>query len=277
MAALRIKTPFTHVIRLRQMGVTAFACVVLLAGCSGHKREDEVRNLRVSGQPDSARALALSQLSTNRNRLSMWLEFAQSSLDAVRLRPREESHANDTDILVTACIVCSAVYQDKKHEPPREWHDTGRLVSAELARQINDHMTTMTAQMESASYLKPLLTPSGQDTLQPMPSEQQTHAQKLMAEYRLGSRNVLFWTAAFRHFMELLPEVNPGTTSLLSGQLDEATASWARTLDLDPAFMGTMQQRGRQEVDQAVGRAMQDLKDLGYFLPETITENGVNP
>jgi hypothetical protein len=248
--------------------------LLLVAGCGREKRVNEVRDLRLAGQADSARALALSLLNENANRMDLWHEFARSSVEEVRLRPNEENHADDLDILVQAGLVCGAVYQQKKHEPDREWRDTGKLLFAEIARQISNQITAMNTQMQSANYLKPLLTPVGPDTL--IPRGPEIRAQQALVNYRSGARNLLFWPVVLRRLLENLPEVNPGTATLLASQLDEAITPWAQSLDLDPAYMGGIQQRARVTIDNALNHAQQDLHDLGYLLPQTIIENGVS-
>ena len=252
----------------------ALVIVLFASGCGEDRSAERVRTVRLSGQPDSARVMALSMLGDNANRMTLWLEFVRSSLDEVRLRPNEQSHANDLDILLQGCLVCSAVYQNAKHDPPREWHDTGRLLSAELARQISDLMTKMTVQFQSANMIKQMLFPTGPDTL--IPHGPDIRAQQTLAGYRAEARSLLFWPVVLRRLMESLPEVNPGTTSLLAGQMDEAIPTWSRSLDLDPALITTVQQRARNAVDRAMNKAEQDLHDLGYFLPQTITDNGVS-
>ena len=259
----------------------AFAGALLLAmllstGCGSSKQAETVRNLRLAGQADSARSMALSLLNENANRMDLWLEFARSSLDAVRLRPNteDEDHTNDLNALVQAALVCSAVYQQAKHEPPKEWRDTGKLVSAEVARQVNNVITAMNAQMQSALYLKPMLHPTGPDSLMSHGSD--VRAEQLLVNYRMGARNLLFWSTVMHRLLESLPEVNPGTASLLAGQLEEARTPWAQSLDLDPAYMSGTQQRARQVIDEALQHALQDYRDLGYLLPQTITENGVS-
>jgi len=260
----------------RLVGATLiFVCLTLLtAGCGEDHSVERVRNLRLAGQADSSRTLALSLLSQNANRMPLWLEFVRSTLDEVRLRPNEESHANDLDILLQACLVCSAVYQNAKHEPPREWHDTGRLLSAELARQISDQITVMTTQLQSTTMIKQMLAVTGPDSL--IPHGPDMRAQQQLANYRSGARRLLFWPVVMRRLMESLPEVNPGTTALLAGQMEEGTTAWAQGLDLDPALIGGIQQQARKAVDKAMNKVLQDLHDLGYCLPQTITDNGVS-
>jgi hypothetical protein len=255
--------------------LAAMLLVVLASGCSRGKEAEQVRSLRFAGQADSARTLALTLLYQNANRMPVWLEFVQSSLDEVRLRPNEEDHENDLDILVQACLVCSAIYQNTKHEPPREWRDTGKLLSAEVARQVNEQITAMTAQMQSTAYLKPMLTPVGSDTL--LPRGPEIRARQLLTGYRSGARQYLYWSVVFRRLLESLPEVNPGTASLLAGQQDEAITAWSQALDLDNALKIGIQTRARKAIDDAMNHTLQDLRDLGYFLPQTIIENGVSP
>lgn len=256
-------------------GAILLAAALLMVSCSPDRHADKVRDLRLAGQADSARTLALSLLTENANRMQVWLEFARSSFDLVRLRPNEENESGDLDVLIQGCLLCGAVYQNSKHEPPREWRDTGKLLSGEVARQINEQITVMTSQIQSANMIKPMLTPTGPDSL--IPHGPEIRAQQLLTDYRTNARRILYWGVVLRRIMESLPEVNPGTASLLAGQQDEALTAWTQTLELDPAYRATVQQRARQAIDQAMNHSLQDLHDLGYFLPQTILENGVSP
>jgi hypothetical protein len=259
---------------VRLAAVALVALLMLFAGCGRSRQAEQVRNLRLAGQPDSARAIALAALLETPNHNDLWLEFARSTVEVVRLRPEEENHSDDRDLLVQASLVCAARYQHDKHEPSRDWRDTGKMLSAELARQVNEIITTMTSQTQQATYLRPLLTSGGPDSL--IPQGPQIQAQQTMAEYRMSARRVFYWSVVLRRLLESLPEVNPGTASLLASQLDEGMAVWTQALDLDPSYINTVQLRARQEIDQALNHASQDLNDLGYFLPQTIIENGVS-
>jgi hypothetical protein len=259
---------------IRLAAITGIALAVLAAGCGRSKIAQEVRDLRFAGQADSSRALALASLKKKASRMDLWLEFTRSTLDIVRLRPETADHTNDLDLLVQAALTGAAIYQRDKHNPSAEWRDTDKLLAGEVGRQMNTLMTTMTVQVQQASYLKPLLNPTGPDSL--VPHGPDIRARDTLSGYRTDARNVLFWSIVLKRLLEMLPEVNPGTASLLAGQMDEDKAAWTQALELDPSYIVTVQQRAREAIDQALDHAAQDLKDLGYFLPQTIIENGVS-
>jgi len=262
------------ILRAPAVAALIFALAALVAGCGGEKAVKEIRDLRFAGQADSSRALALSLLGKNANRMDLWLEFVRSSIDVVRLKPETADHSNDLDLLVQAALVGASVYQHDKHEPPAQWRDTDKLLSAELVRQSSKLRTTMAAQVEQANYLTPMLKSTGPDTL--VPRGPDIRAADTLSEYRTGARNLLFSSIVTRRLLEMLPEVNPGTTSLTAGQVDEDKAAWTQALELDPSYVITVQERARGAIDQALNHAAQDLNDLGYFLPQTIIENGVS-
>ena len=50
--------------------------VALLAGCGGRHEAETIRSLRLSGAPDSARALAIAVLAERASQMDVWREFA---------------------------------------------------------------------------------------------------------------------------------------------------------------------------------------------------------
>lgn len=245
--------------------------MLLSAGCRRDQAAKQVRELRMAGQADSARALALAELQQQSNRMDLWREFAHATLDIMR-QSEEEDQTQNLEFLVQSAIVCAAVYQHSKQDPGKEWMEISRLVSSEIVGQTSRMRRVMQTQAQSANFLKQLVGSS--DTMSVVPL-QITKARQALQSYRNEARNGLMLTMIFRRLSESLPEQNPGTVSLMNEQIDEIMGSWTSELSLDQELTAPVQLKARQTIDAALNRANGDLTEVGYFLVPTILENGV--
>jgi hypothetical protein len=257
----------------RTFATILLAAIVCAIGCRKDETVRDVRELRFAGQADSARALALSALSTNANRMDLWLELTKTDLELCRVADQPQGFRSLKNLL-EAGLTCAAMYAHDKQQPPREWRDIGRLASAETGRQMNRLLGVFNAQIQALEYLKRTATPNPDA---PYLSGQTVHAQQIIEDYKNAAPDLLHISMTLRRLLETLPEPNPGTASLLIGEVEEATASWAPALDLDPALIAPVQFRSRTVFDKALARAKEDLNELGYFLTGTIVENGALP
>jgi hypothetical protein len=245
---------------------------LLTAGCGSDPVTREVRGLRLSGQPDSARTLALAALSEHADRRALWLEFARASLDICRLSA-DESDSSIMETCVQAALLCAAV-QQQKSPWGSGWRETGRLVSVQVARQLNRIVASYTTQMQTASMLKDLQQryPGGAQEYGPIAqTEQQVQG------YRDDARRLLTLSVIWRRLLELLPELNPGMSVMYGSELEQRQNQWIEELQLAPGYVGPLQQQARERVDAALARLQEDARDLGYFLVRSVTENGVLP
>jgi hypothetical protein len=244
---------------------------VALTSCGPNAVVREVHDLRVAGYLDSARTIALRGLDENANQMDLWLEFAYTDLDLARnLGDGRDSESRE--LILQAALTCGAMYQHEKREPPKVWRDAGRLISSEIGRQLTKTTAAISAQSQTADYIKQLSASQVPGAPSPEPVER---GLKMLDKYRGEARRWINQGTILQRLMENLPEANPGITSLLTGQLESAQTEWQRSLDLDPAFMNAVREDARITVNKALGRANEDLEDVGYFLPKTIVENGV--
>jgi hypothetical protein len=259
---------------LAQTAAAVFLTAVVLAvGCRRDETARDVRELRFAGQADSARTLALSALSTNANRMDVWLELTKSDLDICRLADQQQGF-RPLKYLLEAGLTCAAMYAHDKQQPPRAWRDIARLASAESGRQMNRLLGIFNTQMQSLEYLKRT---AATNPDMPFLSGQSLHAQQMIEDYKNAAPDLIHISITLRRLLESLPEPSTGTASLLIGEVEEATGSWAPALELDPALSSTVQFRSRAAFDKALQRAQGDLGELGYFLVGTIVDNGALP
>lgn len=252
--------------------IMALPFVLVAAGCGTDPTVREVRELRLAGRPDSARARALSALGERADRRPLWLEFARASQEVCR----GSESVDDPQVMescVQAALVCAAVHQQKRSWG-REWRETGRLVSAEVGRQLNRVMSDFTTQTQTAAVLKDLQRqyPRGAEEYGPM-----ARTEQLVQGYRDDARRLLTMAVIWRRLLEVLPELNPGMSAIYGAELEERQTQWIEELQLEPGYTAPVQQRARQRVDAAVARLREDVDDVGHFLLRSVTENGVLP
>jgi hypothetical protein len=241
------------------------------AGCGSDPTVDQVRELRLAGQADSARALALSALEEKADRLPLWLEFVRANNEVCR------ESIDDTDPLMAeyclqAALICAAMNQKKR--PDKEWREAGKLISVEVGRQLNRVMNTFSSQMQTAALLK-------QMTEQRSGSQGQIgmllRTEQLVDDYRDQARLLLSRGVIWRRILETLPELNPGISAIYGAELEQRQQQWMADLQLDPAYTTPVQLNARERADAGLARVQEDLNDLGYFLVNSVTENGVLP
>jgi hypothetical protein len=267
--------PDYHLSPIRQaqfLGMVAILVGLAGAGCGPSSEVRTIRNLRIAGRLDSAQAVATRYLTDHPARMDVWLEFARASLDLSRFAENEESELQPVEPLVQAGLLCGAMYQYRKQSPPRDWRDAGRLTAAEIARQMGRLGSTYRQQIRASSYAKEML--ASADSTRPLQG-QQLRARQSLENLRSEGRALLMWSAVLRRLLESLPEISPGSSSTAVTQLEEAQNAWIAALDLDPEYTVPVQQKARRLTDEALARTLNDLQELGYFLPPTITENGV--
>jgi len=246
--------------------------VLMAAGCRTDPITREVRELRMAGRPDSARARALAALEERADRRQLWLEFARASLEVCRAGV-DESEPQIMEMTVQAALVCAAAHQQKQPWS-REWRETGRLVSAEVGRQLNRIMSSYTTQAQTAASLKELRQrySGGADQY-----GQLARTEQLVQEYRDDARHLLTLAVIWRRLLDVLPELTPGMSTIYGAELEQRQTQWIEELQLEPGYTAPVQQRARQRVDTALARLREDVNDLGHFLVRSVTENGVLP
>jgi len=252
--------------------IMAAAVLLVVAGCGTDPTVREVRALRTAGRPDSARVRALLALDERADRRKLWLEFARASHEVCRTSERS-GDPQMMESCVQAALVCATAHQQKRPWG-REWRETGRLVSAEVGRQLNRVMSNFTTQMQAAAMLKDIKQrdPGGTEVYGHIArTEQQVQS------YRDDARRLLALAVIWRRLLDVLPELSPGMSTIYGAELEERQTQWIEELQLEPGYTGPVQQRARQRVDAALARLQEDVDDLGHFLVRSVTENGVLP
>ncbi len=251
----------------------------LTVGCGGSREAETVRGLRLSGSPDSARALAISVLSARAARMDVWREFASAALDLAR-RTDEDEGGGPLANLIEAGLLCGAINLHAQQKPDRDWHTLGRLTAVEVGRRINRLTGLLGTQAQAGEYLQQAEQNANRGTLpglDPNAPDPAARLRRAVIDYRDGARPLLIQAVILRRLVEVLPESNPGSGAVLSGQLADAVSGWSKALELEPGLLGPIQLHEREALDAAFGQAETDLNELGYWLPKTILENGVLP
>jgi hypothetical protein len=233
----------------------------------------------LTGAPDSARALAVSVLAGNSAQLDVWREFATATLDLAR-RTDEDEGGGPLSYLIETGLVCGAMNLHTQQKPDRAWHTLGRLTAVEVGRRINRLTGLLSTQAQAGEYLQQAqqnIAPGTQPGLDPSAPDPAARLRRAVGQYRDGARPILIEAVILRRLIEVLPESNPGSGALLSGQLADAISGWSKALELEPGFVGPVQTQERAALDAVFGQAEADLNELGYWLPKTILENGVLP
>jgi hypothetical protein len=252
--------------------IFASLMLLILAGCGADPAAKRVQELRLSGQPDSARALALSLLNENANRMPLWLEFARASTEISRLNDNCED-PYIAECCMQAALMCAAVHQIQKTES-RSWREVGRLVYAEAGRQLSSIMNTYSTQTQTAAALKSI---KEQYQEQGLHYGETMRMEELVQSYRNDARRLLTSAVIWRRLLSVLPELNPGSSSMYGSELEQRQNEWIAALMLEPGYTNPIQKRAREQVDTALARLQEDINDLGYFLVRSVTENGVLP
>ena len=242
-----------------------------LIGCGKDPVMLEIRQLRQEGELAQAREKTIAALQETPGDMHLWLEFANVAVDQTRESERVEG-PNTLQFLVEASLVCGAVYKHEQQKPGRQWRDACRLASSELTKQANKIQTTLTAQASSADYLKQLLEMDRGNAGQ---RGAQISAARLVDEYKSNARSLLYQAIVIRRLLELLPEVSPGSATMLITQIESAADTWRRSLDLSADLTSSVQERANLAVDKAMEQISGDLETLGYIIPGSILENGI--
>jgi len=248
----------------------AVLALIAAVGCGGDPSAQHIRDLRMSGNADSARTLAVAFLEEKAARMDVWLELTHSTLDLCR-RATGENDRLTMRYVLEAGLTCGAIYQHRKRDPGRQWLEASKITASEVTRQINRIALTLNTQAADAGRLSEMArAPHEGDAL--------TERARQDLDKMVGdARDLLRLAIVMRRLLESLPETSPGVTSLLTGQLEAAVVEWGRALGLDSRFTLSVQNSARQSFDDALARATGDLQDLGYLLPATLLENGVLP
>jgi hypothetical protein len=246
--------------------------LIWLAGCGKDNTVKEIIQLRSEGQLTAARDRTIDALQETPDNFDLWLEFARVSADLARESERADG-AQTMDYLAEGGLVCAAVYKFKDQKPNREWRDACRLISAEVTKQANKLQTQMTAQAQSAEYLGQLLSMDRGDQGQ---SGARVSAARMVEDYRSNARSLLFREIVIKRFLEMLPEVTTGSSTMFMTQIANAELDWTRSLQLTSDLITPIQERANREVDVALERVMGDLTTLGYMIPGTILEHGIH-
>ncbi|RPH95169.1 hypothetical protein EHM69_05155 [candidate division KSB1 bacterium] len=250
---------------------------LLIAGCGEDPHAIQVRELRMWGQADSARSLALAFLSEKAGRMDVWREFARASLDANR-NIEEEDDQTAFQYVVEAALVSGAVNLRHRRKPDRKWRELNRVTAAELTRQINRIVAECHAEGSTADYLQQLMEQSAQNEgtnrqfFGPL-----WRTQQLVQQYRDQARQKLTRSAVGRQLLESVYESAPEASKIILEQLQTAQNNWVIALKLEPDLVEPVQDDSRGRVDAALNRLQGELKELGYLLPGSVIENGVLP
>ena len=172
-----------------------------------------------------------------------------------------------------AALTCAAVHQYQKSEN-RLWRETERLVSAEVGRQLNGVMSAYSTQAQTAAMLKDI---KEQNKGQDVRYGEIMRMEELVESYRSDARRILMLSVIWRQLLNILPELNPGISSTYGAEMEQRQNDWIEALQLEPGYTALIQKRAREQVDKALARLREDLNDLGFFLVNSVTENGVLP
>lgn len=257
--------------RTTLIGLLAATLLILGAGCARDPVIGEVQNLRLTGRADSARALALSALENDAGRLPLWLEFVKTNHQLCR-ESLDDSDPEIAEYCLQSALICAVMNQ--RERPPKEWRETGKLVSVEVGNQLNRIMSTMLSQMQTATALKQM-------------RDQQRHMQEQMGvvirteqmvrDYRSQARRLLAAGVIWNTLLERLPELHSGVNATYAAEFEKRRQDWAVELELDAAYLVPVQQNARERLNAAIARVQDDVNELGYFLVNSVIENGVLP
>jgi hypothetical protein len=254
--------------------VTAIGLLCLLiSGCGKDEKAKAIHDLLATNHADSARALAIETLTDQANRLSCWQEFAHASLDLCRLADPAEGF-KPVHYLIEADLLCGAMYAARKQAPPEAWLTTGKSVNGEVSRQINRLIGSVNGQLRSAAIQRQALSSRPDSTTI---TSEMLDAQATLQRYRDNAHDVIYLAAVLTRMLNALPEASPGSGAQLSGQLDETLSAWGQDLEITADYQSDVRRQANSAFDKALNRVQTDYQDLGYFLVENVTENGVLP
>lgn len=251
--------------------ITVGGLALVLIGCGKDPVVKEIRALRQEGELGQAREKTIDALQDTPGDMDLWLEFAQIAVEQTRASERGEG-PNTMNYLVEATLVCGAIYKHEERKPGRQWRDVCRLASSELTKQANKVQTTLSAQASSAEYFKQLLETNRGDTGL---RGAQISAARMVEGYKADARVLLYQAVVIRRLLELLPEVSPGSSTMLTTQIESATDNWRQSLELTADLTTPVQDRANHAVDKAMEQISGDLETLGYIIPGSIFENGI--
>ncbi len=251
--------------------MTVGGLALILLGCGKDPVVKEIRALRQEGELAQAREKTIAALQDSPGEMDLWLEFANIAVEQTRASERAEG-SNTMEFLVEASLVCGAIYKHEQQKPGREWRDACRLASSELTKQANKIQTTLGAQASSAEYFKQLMEINRGDTGL---RGAQISAARLVEGYKANARSLLYQAVVIRRLLELLPEVSPGSSTMLITQIERAMDNWRRSLELTADLTSPVQDRANHAVDKAMEQILGDLETLGYIIPGSIFENGI--
>ncbi len=244
--------------------------LVLLIGCGSDTLVQEIESLRKSGRAKDGRDKALEALSENPSRKKVWLEFVRCTIE--QARGAERSGEDPFPFVTQAAVACVSVYRKEKQKPSQDWKVASTTTATELTRQANQIMTTMHTQVRAAEYAEQMRqrTKTGlQVTMEALQSMDKVDG------FRRDGRELLYRETAIEILLAALPELSEGTTATLTNQLSLTRTEWIQTLELGPDYTQPIIARSQQQVNAALDKATDDMKELGYFLVESIVDNGI--
>lgn len=236
-------------------------------GCS---RDPDVRlitELRNTGQTEAAYQTAVDILFENANRMAVWREFALAAAAYSRSAGNDDTALQYT---VRGGLVCMAMSRHRSGKPGESWLNASRSISAEVSRLTTSTITKLSYQTRNSEYLQNL---EDLDRTDNGLSRALSTAEREAQANRQQARSLLEQATVLR----LLLDQVPGTTASaeLRDQLQLNVSAWMAALNLNPELTGTIISRAESRFQKALDNAVQDLKELGYFLPETIIDNDI--
>jgi hypothetical protein len=246
------------------------ALFLLLNGCGPSKELREVQELRKSGKYEDARLRAVLHLQDTPERKEFWPEFALCV--AAQSRTIERDGDDPLPSLVQAATAMSAMYKFKQEKPAAEWAEAGRMVSGEIVRLANIELSNLSRDKKAADYLQTLSNMQNPDGSL---SARQMDAYRAVEAAQHGSRARLERIVIMETFITALPGLSATSGATLLEQLTRQKAEWLQALNIKPEFSQPIIAGASQRVEQAISRALGDLTEVGYLLPESILENGV--
>ncbi|MBI5058633.1 hypothetical protein HZB60_02490 [candidate division KSB1 bacterium] len=250
--------------------ILIFTLLIALGGCVGDESFREVESLRKSGDIENARALAIQLVNEKPDRMKVWLEFCRLTTELVR--PLEVQDKDPLPYLLQASLVCAAISLRHKQEPPDAWREIGRFLAVALSRQGNILLSEMNEDIKSVDYRTTLSELPGGTT--GAGGSAYFNAISAVEDARRNARSKVERMTVITDVLAALPTNSPGAQAVVQ-QLDVTRPAWAGSLELKPDYLLPLTENMHNRWQGALEKAVGDLKELGYFLPGTILENGV--
>jgi hypothetical protein len=242
--------------------VVLLGAAVLAAGCKSSTAVKDVIALRKAGQPGDAREKAVAELTNDAGSLALWRELAMTDVTLSESRFTRDLSAS-VRYLNEGALICAAVYEYKGQKLDEKWLSVATQAvqhTVALADRVISTVNVETVRGHTRLKAAPLTDVELEDERFIDPDEMEKTVRRAIP--------LIFFTERLGQL------VSTGIGGNVE-ELNKRIMQMGQNSNLSDRMVEGRCRVYTDRVAQCLTAAEQDLKENGYFKPETIFENPI--